>query len=125
MNTRAAAVIAAAGIAAAALTGCGSNEPTTEELAARAAQQLADTAGQCAADAQAIWPGTVDDPARQIAQYGCKMQTCDDLAAYVNNLPGIGAEPRFYAPAQAWLEARSDAADCLNVTSRAQVRAGA
>ena len=120
MNTRAAAVIAAAGIAAAALTGCGSNEPTAEELAARAAQQLADTAGQCAADAQAIWPGTVDDPARQIAQYGCKMQTCDDLAAYVNNLPGIGAEPRFSAPAQEWLKARWRAADCLDVTSRVQ-----
>lgn len=118
MNTRATAVIAAAGIAAAALTGCGSNEPTTEELAARAAQQLADTAGQCAADAQAIWPGTVDDPARQIAQYGCKMQTCDDLAAYVNDPPG--AEPRFSAPAQEWLTARWRAADCLDVASRVQ-----
>ena len=125
MNTRATAAIAAAGIAAAALTGCGSNEPTTEELAARAAQQLAATEEQCVADAQAIWPGTVDDPARELAQYGCKMQTCDDLAAYVNGLPSRGAEPRFYAPAKAWLEARSDAADCLNVTSRAQVRAGA
>lgn len=125
MNTRAAAAIAAAGIAAAALTGCGSNEPTTEELAARAAEQLASTAEQCSADARTIWPGTVDDPAREMAQVGCEMQTCDDLAAWVNKLPYIGAEPRFYAPAKEWLEARSDAADCLNVTSRAQVRAGA
>lgn len=120
MNTRAAAAIAAAGIATAALTGCGPNEPTTEELAARAAQQLAATEEQCAADAKAIWPGTVDDPARELAQLGCKMQTCDDLAAYVNSLPGRGAEPRFSAPAQEWLTARWRAADCLDVASRVQ-----
>ena len=118
MMTRTRAALASL-VAAAALTGC-STAPTTADLAAAASDRLSQTAEDCRRTAADDFPTFRDDPARELAQEGCRRVTCDDLANWTNAWTAQARDRAQGVKARDWLNTRWEAAGCREVAARVQ-----
>ena len=118
MTTRTRTALAAL-VAAAALTGC-STAPTTADLAAAASDRLSQTTEDCRRTAADDFPTFRNDPARELAQEGCRRVTCDDLANWTNAWTAQARDRAQGVAARDWLNTRWETAGCREVAARVQ-----